>query len=131
MKCDLSKYGASLPSAMKVVDELDGSFKIDPAAPKYQGPRGQGIDKISEEDAIRLTRDARLIGAHVESGDQEIWYLTQAGEMIRATGEGEDTRFYVVEPNEAPFYLDAYGDEAAVEALVKLGLYDKANEPRL
>ncbi len=131
MRYDLGKLGASLPHHMKIVEELDGSFTINPSAPKYTGLRQHGIDKITEADALSLSKDCRLIGAHVETGDQEIWLLTQAGEIIRATGGGEDVRFYIVEPTEAPFYLEAYGDEKAVEALAKLGLYDGSTGPSL
>jgi hypothetical protein len=128
---NLANLGASLPRDMQIVTLLDADFAINPSAPKYEGPREQGVDKISQQEAIRLTENCRLIGAHVESGDQEIWFLTQAGEIVRATGEGTDVKFYVVETSEAPFYLDSYADEEALAVLEKLGLYEKTASPSI
>lgn len=122
MAYNLRNDGASVPSWLAVVKELASDFQINPSAPKYDGSVGDGMNRLTEQDAAPLLKDCRLIGLHVESGDQEIWFLSQAGEVFRVTGDGS-ARFFHVEDSEFALYLDDYGTEEALKALSDLGIY--------
>jgi hypothetical protein len=128
MTYNLRNDGASVPSWLAVVEELRGDFKINPNAPKYGGSRGEGMNRLIEQDAAPLLKDCRLIGSHVETGDQEIWFLSQAGEIYRVTGDGS-ARFYHVEESEYSLYLDSYADEEAAKVLSELGIFVPAVAP--
>lgn len=122
MTCKLRNDGASVPSWLAVVKELRGDFQVNQSAPKYSGAVGEGMNRLLEQDASPLLKDCRLIGSHVETGDQEIWLLSQAGEIFRVTGDGS-ARFYHVEHSEYALYLDSYCDEDALKVLSDLGIY--------
>lgn len=126
MPYNLRNLGATLPSSLMVVEELTADFKIDPSAPKYSGTTGEGMNRLYDEEATKLLDNCRLIGASVSDNDQEIWFLSQAGEVFRATGEGS-ARFFQVEESEFEDYLESYADDTALEALSQLGIY-KSNQ---
>jgi hypothetical protein len=126
---NLKKFGAALPESLMIVEELDKSFMIDTKAPKFTGERKTGCDPISTELAENLLENSRLIGAHISDNDQEIWFLSQAGEIFRSTGEGTP-KFYAVDAEEASLMLDGYADEQALEVLTNLGLYEPERAPQ-
>jgi hypothetical protein len=126
---NLKNDGASVPGWLSVVEELTVDFKIDASADKYSGRVGDGMNRLYEEDAVELLQDCRLIGSHVESGDQEIWLLSRAGEIFRVTGDGA-ARFYHVEPSEYGLYLETYAGEDELSVLSNLGVYSSCAAPQ-
>jgi hypothetical protein len=128
MAYNLRNGGASVPSWLAVVEELSGDFRVDPAAPKYTGSLSEGMNRLTEEEAAALLTDCRLIGSVVSDNDQEIWLLSQAGEVFRVTGDGS-SRFYHVEESEYAPYLDAYSDEDSLRILSDLGIYSSDVAP--
>lgn len=120
---DLRQLGATLPRSLMVMEELRPGFTTDDNAPKFQGETPTGCDRIQVEDAEELLAvGGQLIGANVSDEDQEIWFLTKAGEIIRATGEGS-AKFYIVDPEEAQDHLETYADEEALTVLQNLGIF--------
>lgn len=107
MNYNLRNDGASVPSWLAVVKELSSDYQVDPNAPKYSGSLSEGMNRLTDEEAATLLKDCRLIGSVVSDNDQEIWLLSQAGEVFRVTGDGS-ARFYHVEESEYAFYLDDY-----------------------
>ena len=126
MSYNLKNDGASVPGWLSVVEELTTDFRIDANAKKYSGNVGEGVNRLYEEEAAELLRDCCLISSHVESGDQEIWLLSKAGEIFRVTGD-DSARFYHVEPSEYEFFLGTYAGEDELAVLSNLGVYSRGS----
>jgi len=62
--------------------------------------------------------------------DQEIWFLTKAGEFIRVTGDGSP-RFYVVDRDAAPWWMEDLADAEQLAILGNLGMYEKTSDRTL
>ena len=122
--CYVSLYtlNASLPEAMQMVRTLDNEFEINVAAPKHMEATPYCGSEISDFEANRLGADARLIAFDTRGTDQAIWLMTQAGEFIKTTGEGSETRSYVIAPSDARKQLQCL-EPFAIEVLARLNLF--------
>lgn len=120
MKYDLSELGAALPRSLMLVEEFDETYQCDETAPRSDGLPDK-FGRIWEDTAKSLLADARLLAASVDDNDQEIWFITKAGEFVRATGDGSAT-FYVVGREDAIVHLEDFAEDESIARLRELGL---------
>lgn len=119
---DLRHYGASIAAQLRVMEDLDSVFAIDPAAVTYGQPFRTECDRVDESDAISLLRGGRLICASVQDNDQEIWMVSKGGDIFRITGS-EDPKYHIAEPTYAQEFLSGFADDDAISNMRRIGLF--------